>query len=290
MRLLKATLLLSIIATAHPHLQTNDGRIYVAVATDKGAASAPRTADAFHVWEDGASRPVVSAVPATESPSIVVIVHGFGRNETLDVRIALTALVNAIRVATPAAHLSLITDVASTVLTDVTSNAAKLDNAAKRFAQSGSGMRIFEAVEDACGALRKEASGRRLILLLTNTTRYDVEERSAAPIVAALKKSGASLWSVDVTPESAAYTKNMHSSMEVENLLNNWTIASGGVHETTFGTRSLPGILTRVAGVMLSQYEVHFSRPAGKVETTLQVGVAGPPGDRVMAPQWYVVR
>jgi len=282
---------LSVVALSHAQsIPSDEGRIYVAVATSKGAAATPRTPDAFHVWENGASRPIVSAEPAAAPPSIVVIVHGFGRNETLDARQALTALVSTIRVASPAARISLITDVASTVLTDITTNAGTLDNAAKRFAMSGSGMRIFEAVEDACGALGRETSGRRLILLLTNTLRYDVEERSAAPIVAALKKSGASLWSVDITPESAAYSQNMHSSMEVANLLNNWTIASGGVHETAFGTRALPDILTRVAGVMLSQYEVRFSRKLTTPETAIRVGVAGTTGEKVMAPQWYVVR
>ena len=287
-------------ANAQP-VPADEGRIYVALATEKGGASTLRTAEAFHVWENGTSRRVVNAVPAAEAPAIVVVVHGFGRNEMLDMRQGLAAFIGTVRTANPTARLSLITDVATPVLTDVTADAAKdyaplqdaaqaLDKAARRFAMSGSGLRVFEAVEDACAALGKESSGRRLILMLTNTTRYDVEERSAAPVVAALKKAGASLWSVDVTPESAAYTKNMHNSMEVENLLANWTIASGGVHETIFGTRALPDTLTRVAGVMLSQYEVRFSRPGVTAETTLRVGVAGMPGEKVMAPQWYVIR
>ena len=276
-------------ANAQP-VPADEGRIYVALATEKGGASTLRTAEAFHVWENGTSRRVVNAVPAAEAPAIVVVVHGFGRNEMLDMRQGLAAFIGTVRTANPTARLSLITDVATPALTDVTADAAALDKAARRFAMSGSGLRVFEAVEDACAALGKESSGRRLILMLTNTTRYDVEERSAAPVVAALKKAGASLWSVDVTPESAAYTKNMHNSMEVENLLANWTIASGGVHETIFGTRALPDTLTRVAGVMLSQYEVRFSRPGVTAETTLRVGVAGMPGEKVMAPQWYVIR
>lgn len=289
MKLFATALLVSTVALLHAQpIPATEGRIYVAVTNDKGVSVAKRDAEAFHVWENGASRPVVAAMPAPEPPSIVLIVHGFGRDEMLDIRQSLTAFIEGLRAASPNARLSLITDVATPVLTDITANAAKLDQTAKRFGMSASNMRLFEAVDDACAALRKEASGRRIILTLTNTLRYDIEERSAARVAQALKSAGASLWSVDVTPESAANTKNQHSGVEVEKLLNQWTIASGGVHETQFGTRTLRDTLSRVGSTIMSQYEVRFSRPDVKAETALQVGVAGVPGDRVIAPQWYV--
>jgi hypothetical protein len=61
--------------------------------------AAPRSAEAFHVWENGVVRPVVAAAPATDDPAIVVIIHGFERDQTLDARKALTAFVDRIRAA-----------------------------------------------------------------------------------------------------------------------------------------------------------------------------------------------
>lgn len=285
MKSLVAALCAAVVSTASAQpLPTGQGRVFVSVAPDKNSQARSLSADSFRIWEDGVVREVVSATPAPEPPAIVVIVDGFGRDQTLDARKTLTALVDTLRSTTPQARLALITDVKSTKLSDISS--PDLDREAKRFAISGQGLRLFEAIEDACEALRKEATSRRIVLTLTLSTRYDVEERTAAPIVAALKKSGASLWSVDVTPEFVANTQNLHVSHEVENLVTNWSVASGGVHEPLFGTTALAPTVDRVLSWILGQYEVRFARPDVRADSKLQIGVASPNGSRVIGPQW----
>jgi hypothetical protein len=72
-------------------------RVYVAVADASGRPIADRPADAFRIWENETARPIVSATPADNAPSVVVIVHGAGRDDTLSVRKALAAVVDAFR-------------------------------------------------------------------------------------------------------------------------------------------------------------------------------------------------
>lgn len=289
MKSLTAALLCGLVATtAAQPISPTEGRIYVAVADGKGAPVSPRESDAFYIWENATSRAVTTAVPATEAPAIVVIVHGFGREETLDARNALTQFLTVVRNASPNARVSIIGDVTTTKLTDITQDSEALNTTAKRFAVSAPNLRLFEAVDDAAAALSKEPSSRRIIVTLTNALRYDVEERSAALLAESVKNAGASLWSIDVALRAGDRAER--SGIEVPKLLNEWSIVSGGVHESVFGTRALPDTMTRFANLMLSQYEVRFARPALKGNAKLQVGVAGRPGEKVIAPQWFVSR
>lgn len=269
-------------------LLPNQQRIYVAVGDAKVAKAAPRDAEAFHVWENGVVRPVVAAVPATEDPAIIVIIHGFERSETLDARKALTAFVDAIRAASPNAKIALIGDVKDPKLTNITADAAKLDETARRFAVSGSNLVYFEAIVDAAKALGKEPTGRRIIVGLTKSTKHDADHQTTPQTIAALKKSGAAVWSIDVTPESATQTVNEHATIEMDAFVQNAASYSGGASERIFGTASLPSTLTRFADLILGQYQVTFERPDFKGETELRVGVSGVASEKVYGPGWFI--
>lgn len=269
-------------------LLPGQGRIYVSVLGDKGAAAKPRDVEAFHVWESGIERRVATASPASEPPSVVLIIHGFERDETADARKALTAFVDALRAGSPNARLAIIGDVKTPQLTNITTDAAKLDETARRFAVSGTNLVYFEAIVDAAKALGKEASDRRLIVTLTKTTRHDADHQTTKQTVDALKKSHASVWAIDVTPENATSISNMHATIEMDGFVNNAPSYSGGALERIFGTASLPAAVTRFADAILGQYQVIFERPDAKGETELRVGVAGVANEKVIGPGWYV--
>lgn len=290
-RVFGAILLVLVAAVAAPGAQAllpNQSRIYVSIMDGKVAATAPRDAEAFHVWESGVSRPVVSASPAAEAPSIVVIIHGFERGETADARKALTAFVDAIRAGSPNARIALIGDVKTPQLTNITTDAAKLDEFARRFAVSGTNMVFFETIVDAAKALGKEASDRRIIVTLTKSTKYDSDTAATQRTVDILKKSHASVWSIDVTPENAGSISNMHATTEMEGFVGHAFEYSGGAGDRIFGTTSLPAAMTRFAGLILAQYQVTFERPDRPGETELRVGVSGVATEKVIGPGWFV--
>jgi hypothetical protein len=269
-------------------LLPNQDRIYVSVVDGKDATPPARNVDAFKVWEGGLSRHVASATPATETPCIILIIHGFERDETHDTRKALTAFVDTIRAGSPDAKIAIIGDVQTPKLTNITANAEKLDEAARRFNVSGSNMVYFEAIVDAAKALGKEPSDRRIIVALTKSTKHDADHQTTPQTVAALKKSHAAVWSVDVTPENATRIENLHATLEMDGFVSHASEYSGGGHERIFGTSSLEPTLRQFATLILGQYAVVFEHPSRKGETELRVGVAGVPGEKVIGPGWFV--
>ena len=275
-------------AKAQQGLPPNQHRIYVAVSDAKAAQAAPRNIESFHVWENGVVRPVVAAAPATEIPAIIVIIHGFERDETLDARKALTAFVDAVRAKSPDAKLAIIGDVQDPKLTNITANAAKLDETARRFSVSGSNLLYFEAIVDASKALGKEPTDRRIIVTLTKSTKHDADHQTTPQTIAALKKSGAAVWSIDVTPENATQVVNNHATLEMDAFVQNAASYSGGAAERIFGTASLPSVLNRFADLILGQYQITFERPDFKGETELRVGVAGVASEKVYGPGWFI--
>ncbi len=283
------TALLAVFASAGAQgLLPHQYRIYVSVSDGKSASPTPRNIESFHVWENTVPRTVVAAAPASEMPSIVVIIHGFERDETLDARKALTAFVNAVRAGSPEARIAIIGDVQTPKLASITANAEKLDEAARRFAVSGTNMVFYETIVDAAKALGKETSDRRIIVALTKSTKHDVDHQTTAPTVAALKKSGASVWSIDVTPENATQMTNKNSSSEMDGFVLNAPGYSGGTSARIFGTASLPTTLSRFADLIIGQYQVVFERPDFKGETELRVGVSGVASEKIIGPGWFV--
>lgn len=186
------------------------------------------------------------------------------------------------------ARIAIIGDVQTPKLTSVTVNAAKLDEAARRFNVSGTNMVFYETIVDASKALSKEPSDRRIIVALTKVTRHDVDHQTTAATVAILKKSGASFWSIDVTPDNATQMTNKNSTSEMDGFVLNAPAYSGGASARIFGTASLPEAAGRIAGLILAQYQVTFERPDFNGETELRVGVSGVASEKVIGPGWFV--
>ena len=283
-----ATLLVCGAVLSAQSLPPGQGRIYVAVNDATGRPAEPRDAEAFHVWENDVVRPVVSAGAATVPPSIVVIVHGFAIADAGDVRKALTGFVTQVRAAAPNARLAIVGEVTDPKFSHITNNAAALDETARRFAESGKNMVYFEAIVDAAKALGKEVSDRRVIVSLTKNTRHDADHQTMATTVEALKKSMASVWCIDVTPEGTATDYNTKSSTEMDSFIDHAPSYSGGTVDHLFGFAALGASLTRLTTTMLAQQQVTFTRTDQRGESTLRIGVAGKPGEQVIGPAWFV--
>lgn len=289
LRLIIAATVVSAVAVSAQPLPSGQGRVYVSITDAAGRVSAvARDVESFHVWEGGAVRTVVSATPAVEPPAIVVIVHGFATSDAVDARKALTALVTTVRTASPNARIAIIGDVKTPVLSNITADAAKIDEATRRFAVSGSNLVYFEAIVDAAKALGKEATDRRIIVSLTKSTRHDADHQTTQETLDALKKSMASVWCIDVTPDDGSSQRNMKPTTEMDGFISHAPDYSGGTLDRMFGTAALEASATRLAQTMLAQYQVTFARPERRGESELRLGVAGKPGEKVAAPGWFV--
>lgn len=263
------------------------GRVYVAVMDRSGKPVAARPVEAFHVWEDGTKRDVVSASRASKPVSVVIVVHGITYDATQSVRRALRSIVETFRQADPNTRVAIVTSVQTPRLVGARSGSAELEDAINKFVVSGPGLLLIEALADASNVLAKEETDRRIILAISYSLKTDGAAASAEQASLALTRAKASLWAIHLTADSQK-SNRAATDFEKENALTNWSIATGGLNETVFGTTGLPGTAEGLSKLILSQYEVLFSRPPGAGAGALRVGVAGAKGERVVAPAWPI--
>ena len=272
-------------AVAQSHEQR---QVFIAVVDSSGQPVTGKPPDAFHIWEGSVEREVSSAVPATDAPSIVVIVHGLTNDDgTQDIRKGLIALVATFRQANPQTRMAMITYPLTPKLAPIADN-AELDATASRFASSGPNLILLEAITDACRALAKEASRRRIVMAITSSLKNDGSTQYGDKAVNALRSAGASLWSIDMAPSSNKANLQSGMNYEKDNVLATWTSGSGGFNDQIFGATGLATSMTHMASIILSQYQVTFARPSGGSEAPLRIGVAGVQGERVLGPSWSV--
>ena len=263
-------------------------QVFIAVEDPSGQPVTGKSADAFHIWEGSVIREVSKAVPATDAPSVVVIVHGLQSDDgTMDIRKGLVALVDTFRKANPQTRMAMITYPLTPKLAPIADN-TELDETASRFSASTNNLILLEAITDACHVLAKETSRRRIIIAITSSLKNDGSEQYGDKAVNALKSAGTSLWSIDITPSSNKGNLQTGMNYAKDNVLSTWTIGSGGFNDQIFGATGLATSATHMASLILSQYQVAFVRPSGSDEAALRIGVAGAPGEKVLAPAWSV--
>jgi hypothetical protein len=283
-----AAIVVAVLGTSAARQSHEERQVFVAVEDSDGQPVTGKTADAFHIWEGGVIREISKAVPASDAPSVVVIVHGLQSDDgTQDIRKGLTALVDAFRKADPQTRMAMITYPLTPKLAPIANN-TELDETASRFAASPNNLILLEAIADACRSLAKETSRRRIVLAITSSLKNDGSEQYGDKAVNSLKSAGASLWSIDITPSSNKSNLQTGMSYAKDNVLATWTTGSGGFNDQIFGATGLATSATHMASIILSQYQVAFVRPSGGDEAALRIGVAGAPGEKVLAPAWSV--
>jgi len=279
---------LGLLGVAHGQAATRH-RLYVAVMDDNRRPVTGIAPDAFHVWENQTARTLVGAVPASDPLSIVIIVTGVPRNDDiLSVRRTLSALLDQLRAADSETRVALTTAVQTPRLAGISRGAADLDTAIKYFAGTGPGLLLFEAIDDACKALRAEATDRRAVLVFANVAMRDSVTVSAQRMLAVLKEAGVSLWAIDFSsnPLRLPGMDSERRNRETDYVLSVGTSVSGGAYDTSVGLTALPGVATGLARLLLAQYAVTYERPVGEAPGEVRVGVRGAVGERVLATGW----
>lgn len=267
----------SVVLAKGPDPATSQARrMFVSVTDSKGASVAGLTASDFVVRVAGKDATVVTAAPAVEPLSLVVIPAGFSRSSISDARAALRAVIAAVRKVNPESRVGLMVGDGGTPpsMRAVAERADMLDREVARFFESPN-TAVLDSILVASQTLGADPGRRRVILVLS---LGDGGDGGLTPlrIGRAVRDAEAALWVVEVgglgrslgSPEGRVFSEI--------------TKASGGRREAS-SIPTLPSALENIVSVIGAQYVLTFESPvAGEVSA---VGVRRT-GLSVFAPVW----
>jgi hypothetical protein len=252
-------------------------RMFVSVTDTRGVPVAGLSAADFLIRVEGKDATVISADPAREPLSIIVVTEGFPRSLISDARNSLRAIVTAARAQHPESRVGLMLadGAAAPRMHPVSERAADLDREISRFFESSLNAPLLDSLLIAAQSLSAERGTRRVVIAISVGGEAS---GVIAPIrvAHALRDAGAALWTVEV----GGAGRSLGSSEG--RVLSEVTKSSGGRQDSS-SLAALASNLKRVVEVIGAQYLVTFEPPvAGEVST---VGVFRP-GLSVHAPAW----
>lgn len=260
-------LVLSVIATAaaaaqEPRApQASDARsrdIYVSVVNEKGAAVTGLTADDFAVREDGVSREVLRAVPATEPLDVMILVDD-SQAATRAIPYLRDGLSKFIDQLQGKASIGLVTigERPTTVVERTTDAAALKKGVTRIFARQGSGAYLLEGIQEVSRRLQKREAARPVIVALT-VEGVEFSNLQYERVLEELYESGATLHVLAVGSPSGIVSDEIRNKNMV---MAEGTKATGGRREQLLAEMAIPEALSELADELLKQYVVTYGRP-----------------------------
>jgi hypothetical protein len=228
----------------------------------------------FVVREDGATRDVLDAQPATEPLFITILIDTIRptagvRDPTPDLRAGLAAFVSTIKGGNPDAQMAILDYAGATVTAvDFTSEAPTLQRFIERlFPNRQADAVLIEAVVEGARKLADKPSPRRAIVAVDFSWRDSSSASVMQQAADVVYRAGATVW-------TASVKSNSSSSSNREAVLNAVTRSSGGTRLTIVDASGLETMLKSVANSLLSQYKVTFTRPANTTVKATQMETA----------------
>jgi VWFA-related protein len=241
--------------------QSVERSMYVSVLDQSSRPVTGLGADAFVVREDGRSREVLRASPATAPIEMAILIDNSQAATSLitDLRRALGPFLT--QMASKGHQIALIALAdRPTILVDYTSSADRLQGAANRiFAQEGSGTLLLDGVVDVAHALEKRGAERRVIVVIT-TEGTDFSNLGFERTLEELGTSGAQMYAFIITEGPSA---NL-TTEEARNrgiVLDRGPRITGGKREHLLTGMALTDALENLAAELNQQYHVVFARP-----------------------------
>lgn len=260
-----------------PEASTLQARqMYVSVTDAKGAPVTGLTAADFVVRIGGKDSTIISAGPAVEPLSVVVVPAGFPRSLISDARNSLRGIIAAVRAVHPESRLGLMVGDGGTppAMRGVAERADLFEREVSRFFESPN-TALLDSILVASQVLSAERGRRRVVLVLAVGGTGD-GGLTPLRIAREVRGADAALWVVEV----GGFGRALGSSEG--RVLSEVTKASGGRHETS-SLAALTATARHAIEVISAQYLVSYEPPmAGDVST---VGVRRT-GLSVYAPVW----
>jgi hypothetical protein len=228
-------------------------------ATVVDAAKAPVTGlgTADFVLRDGATRlGVLNAVPATDPLSVAIVIDGFDAVDLPALRRAIDELVRTTTAAVPGSAVGLVAvDHGSDRVMMLKPGAPGLDAAVSE--ADGGLSTLGQRIGAACYSLQEAPPDRRTVLALIRRRPGDVDSSWRSRLTAAILRSRAALWTVEVAPASPASPR----SPALDEALTEGARLSGALRETVGGVADVPAASARTVARWLSQYLVTYTWP-----------------------------
>jgi VWFA-related protein len=259
--------------------QASDARsrsVYVSVLLDaKGAAATGLTAADFAVSEDGVSREVLRAVPATEPLDLVLLVDDSqaAASAIPYLRDGLAKFVDRLQ-GKAAIGIVTVGERPTSVAERTTDIAALKKGVSRVFARQGTGAYLLEGLLDVSRGFQKRDTVRPVIVVLT-MEGVEFSNASYQRVLEELYASGATLHVLAIGPPSSGTSEEVRNRNMV---IAEGTEATGGRREQLLAEMSIPGALDKLADELLNQYVVTYGRPESLIppeKITVTVKKAG---------------
>ncbi len=267
------------------HAQSDKRRVFVSVTDAKGRPIKGLTKADFSVKLDGGDQEVLSAGPAAEPASIVILTDRLGIVATYpayEAHAALGQFVKGIRAGIPDSQFALTTfDGTVITLNSFTSGPAELDRNLGKLTSVAQDAVLLDGLFEACKMLRAAPTGRKVIFTVVAGYRPDQSNVRNDVLAEVLRLSGAQLWVIEVrSAQGGNWANNAR-----EQVLDRGTQMSGGVINIVASPSALEAMCKQMAEQLAGQYELTYG-PNGGVSTSQLAVSVKQAGAKVVAPIW----
>ena len=279
----------AVFAAARPmrSAQTTRSHVYVTIVDEKGQPVTGLGVADFAVQMNGARQEILDVRPAATPLSIVMLTDQLGLHSNytpVESRQSMAAFVKTIRDGNDGAKFALTTiDGPVRPLTSFDTAPALLDRAISRLVGVGTDSAYLDAVVHASRAMLSAPTDRRVIFSLFGAYRPDQSSERSDATGEYLGRAQASLWAVEVIGD--LLQGGNYASMPREVMLANGTRVSGGARMPITSRQTLVPAVTRMASLILAQYDISFGPGVRSDGSTITVGVARQ-NVQVLGPKW----
>ena len=251
--------------------QSKPTNIYVSVVDSRGNPASGLTAQDFRVREDGVTREVLKAGPASEPLTVALLI-----DDSAAASPALQMIRDAMDVFFKAldgkAEIALVTfGDRPTIAVDYTTDQAKLRDAAHRiFPRSGAGGDLLDTIVEVSKGMQKRKPARPVIAVLTMDGSVEFGNRYYVNVLEELEKAGAALHVVSLGQPNGGLSDEIRNRNQVIAL---GTERTGGRRDNVLALTAAAPQMKQLADELLQQYVVTYARPdtlipPDKVEVT----------------------
>lgn len=239
--------------------QAKPTAIYVSVLDNKGEPATGLTAADFHVREDGVTREVLSAKPATEPLTVALLVDD-SQITSPAIQMIRDGAEKFVTGLAGKAEISLQTyGERPTVRVEYTTDQKKLlDGVHRLFPQSGSGAYLMEAIVEAAKGLEKKKAARPVIAVLMVDRDVEFSNDYYQTVLEAIARSGASLNVIALGPVHTTMGDEIRNRDQVVSI---GTDETGGRRDNVLAFTGAGQRMAQLANELLDQYEVTYARP-----------------------------